>query len=78
MKQTNTPQGSLRSFYIKNPKETNEQECYKQGLYHLKNGDNDLFRVHWHGFNDGCPFATFARGRVPSPACYEVKKEDLA
>lgn len=72
-----TPQGSLRSFYIQNPKQTNEQECYAQGVQHLKDGDNDYFRVHWHGFNDGCPCLHYVRGRTVSPQCYEVRKEDL-
>lgn len=73
----NTPQGKLRQFYIHDPRQINEQECHDQGLRYLVSGDNDIIRVHWHGFNDGCPFKTFAQGRHESPACYEIKREDL-
>jgi hypothetical protein len=77
MRSAMTPQGKLRNVYIHDPKKINEQECYRQGLQHLREGDADYFRVHWHAYNDGCPFATYARERQPSPACYEIRKEDL-
>jgi hypothetical protein len=75
----NAPQARQRRFYIGDPKQINEQECYNQGLQHMQSGTCDLFEVHWHKYNDGCPFINLADGRTSDQtSCYVIKKEGVS
>jgi hypothetical protein len=69
---TNHAGNRVRRFYIGNPKEINEQECFNQGLRHMAEGGSDLFEVHWHRFEDGCPQQKLLQYRNPDK-CYIIE-----
>lgn len=75
MSSANTPQAKVRRFYIGDPKQINEQECYNQGLQHLAKGDEDEFEMHWHTYLDGCPCLYPLKVGRSDKKCYRIVKE---